>query len=179
MSDLINSNVAIQLKKARSEKGWSLGVTSQHCSVSKAMLGQIERGESSPTIAKLWNIATGFGLPLSYFLNMGDESGESLIFSEGQKVYIENVFEYDPATGIEVFTLNYAVGHEQYSEAHQVGVIEHIMVLEGAMEYFIEGQWHALKSGDKAKFSAAQLHGYRNVGSGLLTFSNIIAYPHA
>jgi len=110
---------------------------------------------------------------------MDDGPSASPIFSEGQKVYIESVFEYDPATGIEVFTLNYAAGHEQYSEAHQVGVIEHIMVLAGSMEYFSEGQWHALEAGDKAKFSAAQSHGYRNVGTGLLTFSNIIAYPRA
>jgi transcriptional regulator with XRE-family HTH domain len=36
--------------------------------VSKAMLGQIERNESSPTVATLWKIATGLNVPFSSFI---------------------------------------------------------------------------------------------------------------
>ncbi|MEZ8384857.1 helix-turn-helix domain-containing protein, partial [Vibrio splendidus] len=46
--------VGVNLKRLRQEKGWSLDKTAKETGVSKAMLGQIERGESSPTVAKLW-----------------------------------------------------------------------------------------------------------------------------
>lgn len=177
MSDLITMTVATQLKKARSEKGWSLDVTSQHCGVSKAMLGQIERGESSPTIARLWKIATGFSLPLSDFLGQDHEQDLANKFVEDEKISIETIFEYDQTTRMEMFNLYFAVAHEQRSEPHQTGVIEHIVVTLGSMEYFIDGEWKLLNVGDKAKFFADQEHGYRNVGETPLQFLNIIYYP--
>ncbi len=54
------------LKQLRQANGWSLTLTAEKTGVSKAMLGQIERGESSPTIATLWKIATGFNVPFSF-----------------------------------------------------------------------------------------------------------------
>ena len=181
MLDSINTTVATQLKNARHKKGWSLDVASEHCGVSKAMLGQIERGESSPTIARLWKIATGFSLPLSDFLEQKSEPTSSFSwikgFNEGELICIETVFDYDVNTGLEIFDLQLAVGHEQHSEAHQAGVIEHIVVTSGSMEYYIDGQWNRLDAGDKAKFVADQDHAYRNVGQLPLRFLNIVYYP--
>ena len=177
MSDSINKTVATQLKKIRANKGWSLDITSKNCGVSKAMLGQIERGESSPTIAKLWKIATGFELPLSDFL--GQKSPLDVHtkgFKQDQTISIETIFEYDPKTGIEMFELYFAVGHEQHSEAHQIGVIEHVVVTSGCMDYFADGQWKTLNTGEKAKFNADQPHIYRNTGDIPLRFFNIIHY---
>ncbi len=203
MSNIINKTVAAQLKKIRAEKAWSLEKTSQACGVSKAMLGQIERGESSPTVAKLWKIATGFSLPLSYFLQQ-----ESLVavnhdidaqdsyeyignskqlnkpintlvenFTQDKSISINTVFTYDDDTGIEVFELTFAVGHQQQSAPHQLGVIEHIIVTTGTMQYFVDQKWTTLKVGDKAKFCADKVHIYRNIGDIPLRFLNIIHYP--
>lgn len=174
----INLTVANQLKKIRLERGWSLDVTSQHCGVSKAMLGQIERGESSPTIAKLWQIATGFAVPLSFFLTPLSELEKTESQLAEQNISINTLFEYDPHTGMEMFELLFAVGHEQQSSPHQTGVIEHILVLEGQMQYMHEGQWISLESGERAKFAADQAHAYRNTGSQPLRFMNIIYYPN-
>jgi len=177
MSNTINNTVAAQLKKIRAQKGWSLDTASQHCGVSKAMLGQIERGESSPTIAKLWKIATGFELPLSDFLGQKNDADIAVKgFNQDKKISIETIFEYDKKTGIEMFELCFSVGHEQHSEAHQVGVVEHIVVTSGCMECFASGQWKTLNLGDKMKFNADQMHIYRNIGDTPLRFFNIIHY---
>lgn len=64
----LTAKIASTLKELRSQRGWSLDVTSQKTSVSKAMLGQIERGESSTTIATLWRIASGFDVSFSSFV---------------------------------------------------------------------------------------------------------------
>ena len=53
------------LRALRTGRAWSLDRAAQETGVSKAMLGQIERGESSPTIATLWKIASGFNTSLS------------------------------------------------------------------------------------------------------------------
>ena len=56
------------LKQLRQQRGWSLSRLAEATGVSKAMLGQIERNESSPTVATLWKIATGLNVPFSTFL---------------------------------------------------------------------------------------------------------------
>ena len=66
--DIIGAN----LRKIRNAAGLSLSKAADLTGVSKAMLGQIERGESSPTIATLWKIAKGFHLPLTALIGVPD-----------------------------------------------------------------------------------------------------------
>ena len=64
----LTQHIAATLQLLRKQKSWSLDKAAQATGVSKAMLGQIERGESSPTVATLWKIATGFQTSFSTFL---------------------------------------------------------------------------------------------------------------
>jgi transcriptional regulator with XRE-family HTH domain len=179
MSLHFNNAIGSQLKLARANKGWSLDVASKNTGVSKAMLGQIERGESSPTVARLWDIATGFHLPLSYFFIAieYDNSSYKLLNSE-IGISISTLFPFDVETKSEVFSLTLAPLHQQISAPHNDGVIEHILVIEGDMEYLLNGQWHPLSKGDVVKFNANQKHGYRNVSENQAVFHNIIYYTN-
>ena len=60
--------LASTLKNLRQARGWSLSRLADETGVSKAMLGQIERNESSPTVATLCKIATGLNVPFSSFI---------------------------------------------------------------------------------------------------------------
>ena len=57
-----------KLKSIRMARTLSLDDTAVLTGVSKPMLGQIERGQSVPTVTTLWKIATGLKTPLSAFL---------------------------------------------------------------------------------------------------------------
>ena len=50
----LNEIIAVNLKRLRAERGFSLGKLSELSGVSKVMLSQIEKGESNPTINTLW-----------------------------------------------------------------------------------------------------------------------------
>lgn len=179
MSNNVNFIIGRQLKLARTANGWSLDATSQHTGVSKAMLGQIERGESSPTVARLWKIATGFNLPLSYFLGTIEAEGQiQNTLSNEPGIHISTLFPFDKQTQIETFSLTLAPLHQQISTAHNEGVIEHIIVIEGQMEYFLNEKWHPLNKGDVVKFNANQPHGYRNRSESQAVFHNIIYYEN-
>ncbi|MBL4808294.1 MAG: helix-turn-helix transcriptional regulator, partial [Rhodobacteraceae bacterium] len=52
----ISERLAKRLKETRKGKGLSLEATAKLSGVSRSMLSQIERGESSPTVATLWNL---------------------------------------------------------------------------------------------------------------------------
>ena len=61
----ISKKPVLNLRPLRQKAGLSLSQAATLTGVSKAMLGQVERGESSPTLETLWKLAKGFDLPLT------------------------------------------------------------------------------------------------------------------
>ena len=66
-----NQTIGKQLKKTRQNRNMTLDELAEVTGVSKPMLGQIERGQSAPTVTTLWKIATGMKIPFSSFLQPG------------------------------------------------------------------------------------------------------------
>lgn len=168
-------DIAKNLKKNRKNLGWSLSKAALETGVSKAMLGQIERSESSPTIATLWKIARGFHLPLTTFFEQKPAPHDFIKFRDG--IRFKTLFAYDPKLGSEMF-VHYLDPHQSHqSEAHESGVQEDIVVLTGEIEILTNGQWQRLKVGETLRFAADQPHGYRNPTDEMATFHNIMHYP--
>lgn len=149
------------------------------------MLGQIERGESSPTIATLWKIAKGFKTSFSSFIAeeshihepMTRSGRPELIHPSDDKIQVMPLFSFDEALHFEVFVIDLLAGCEHLSPPHDDGVIEHIIVVEGQMEVLTNGKWHLLKKGEGLKFKANQPHGYRNRKAKKASFHDMIHYP--
>ncbi|MBA2711307.1 MAG: helix-turn-helix transcriptional regulator [Tatlockia sp.] len=182
----IYKHIATTLKKLRQQKGWSLDKAALATGVSKAMLGQIEREESSPTIAILWKIATGFETSFSSFIEeINTVSSEAMhrtgqvqaIHSDDKKIRVSPLFSFDSQLDFELFVIELLPGCEHLSPPHKHGVIEHIVVVGGSMEVLLGGAWRALSNGEGIRFNANQPHGYRNHASKLATIHNIIHYP--
>ena len=174
------------LRALRAARGWSLDKAATETGVSKAMLGQIERGESSPTIATLWKIASGFHTSLSSFLEpLPASTGEGVVFRNAHALrhqpgpdgmLVAPLFPHDPRFGFELFELTLLPAYERRSEAHENGVTEIVIVLSGAMEVLIEDAWRALSVGDAVRFPADRPHGYRNLNARPAVFHNLIHY---
>ena len=182
----INSRISLTLKELRRERGWSLDKTAEKTGVSKAMLGQIEREESSPTIATLWKIASGFSASFSSFiedihseLNKPVHRGGKTkkLHPADEKIRVMPIFPFDEQLNFEIFIIELLPGCEHLSPPHQMGVVEHVIVTDGNMEVLVNGTWQLLKKGDGLRFDASQSHGYRNLSSHIATIHNIIHYP--
>lgn len=181
-----NQYLPTALRVLRQARGWSLDKAAAETGVSKAMLGQIERGESSPTIATLWKIATGFQTSLSSFLEpLPPATGEGVVFRNADALrhqpgpdgmLVAPLFPFDPRFGFELFELTLPPGYERRSEAHVSGVTETVVVIVGAMELLIEGEWMPLAAGDSVRFPADRPHGYRNRNDAPAVFHNLIHY---
>lgn len=174
----INKQIGLRLKALRQDKNWSLDKTAEHTTVSKAMLGQIERGESSPTIATLWKIASGFHVSFSSFFEGGTPGKKlkKINFNSDENIQVTTLFPFDKQLRCEIFAIAILPGREHLSSAHETGVIEHIIVVSGTLEVFLEGDWHVLKKGQGLCFNADQPHGYRNCSTREVCFHNIIHY---
>ena len=166
-------SVAQKVKALRKGKGWSLDKTAQFTGVSKAMLGQIERGESSPTLATLWKLATGFQVSLSGFIQPGGSTMQTYIQKRDNRqsevltdgMVADVLFPFDATLGFEKFEIRLTSGSQRLAEAHSQGVMEHITVIEGEIELLIQGKWQHFYKGDCIKFRADEEHGYRNLSN--------------
>lgn len=56
----LDKNIALNLKRIRKSKNMSLDMLAERTGVSKSTLGQIERGESNPTVSTIGKIVEGF-----------------------------------------------------------------------------------------------------------------------
>lgn len=184
MEDL-SEKISSTLKLLRKKQNWSLDIASKKTGVSKAMLGQIERGESNPTIATLWKIASGFDVSFSSFVedlkpNNGDFTYRKGLLKQvhpkDDKIKIMPIFAYDKHLKFEVFIIELLPKCEHLSPPHQKGVVEHIIVTKGQIEVLINDIWHEVKKNEGIRFNADRPHGYRNLSTSIATFHDIIHY---
>lgn len=181
----LTAKISSTLKELRSQRGWSLDVTSQKTGVSKAMLGQIERGESSPTIATLWKIASGFDVSFSSFVEDVEayqpdfthrKPALQQLHKQDDKINVMPIFPFDENLGFEVFIIELLPGCTHLSPPHQKGVIEHVIPVLGYIEVLVQGQWHQVNQHEGLRFDASLPHGYRNLSDAAVLFHDMIHY---
>ena len=80
----IKFNIGKNLNNVRKRRRLSLDKVAELTGVSKAMLGQIERGESTPTVNVLWKIATGLKVSFSSLLANREEDKETLLIHHSE-----------------------------------------------------------------------------------------------
>jgi XRE family transcriptional regulator, regulator of sulfur utilization len=181
----IKSNIGKNLNNARKKRGLSLDKVAELTGVSKAMLGQIERGESTPTVNVLWKIATGLKVSFSSLLANSEEDKETLlvrhsevtpIIEENGQMRIYPQFMFDSDRGFEVFIIELEPGCSHRSEPHDEGVEEYISLVEGVLEVTLGEDIYVLDKGDAIRYLANKAHIYRNLSDELTIFHNIIYY---
>lgn len=173
----IAQHLAATLKNLRQERAWSLSKLAEETGVSKAMLGQIERNESSPTVATLWKIATGLNVPFSVFITPAEADGEQSFDPQQQAMVVTPIFPWDPELCFDHFSITLAPGALSESTPHEKGVIEHVVVIGGQLDMCIQGKWRRLEVGEGLRFAGDLPHAYRNSGEQTVHFHSIIHYP--
>ncbi|MGM8752811.1 helix-turn-helix domain-containing protein [Enterobacter chuandaensis] len=172
----ITQHLAATLKTLRQARGWSLSKLADETGVSKAMLGQIERNESSPTVSTLWKIATGLNVPFSAFIT--PEADRPAVFdSQQQAMMIKPLFPWDETLRFDHFSITLAPGALSESTPHEAGVIEHVVVIDGELEMNIGGEWQTVYADSGVRFAGDKAHAYRNSTDRPVHFHSLIHYP--
>src|SRR4051812_984859 len=81
-SDL-TPNVGPNLRRLRVKRGLSLERLARVSGVSRAMLGQIELGHSTPTINLLWKISKGLEVPFSALVTAATVRAATVLRAKG------------------------------------------------------------------------------------------------
>nr|WP_294507374.1 XRE family transcriptional regulator [uncultured Rhodopila sp.] len=167
--------VGRNLRRIRTRQGFSLERLAKASGVSRAMLGQIETGKSTPTIALLWKVATALGVPFATLIAARDETGtvvlrkshEKLLSSSCGRFTSRALFPFDGERNVEFYELRIAPFHLEQAEAHAGGTRENLVVHSGSVEITVGSDRPVLlREGDAIIFDADVTHSYRNAEAG-------------
>ena len=176
--------VGKNLKRLRTERGLSLEKLAQSSGVSRAMLGQVELGQSAPTINVLWKMARALDVPFSALITSSAISGAKVLRSEAAKRLMSSdgsfqsraLFPFDEPRRVEFYELKLAPKGSEKADAHAAGTTENLVVARGSVEIVIGNEKHQLETGDAILFEADQAHVYRNAGSSEAVLYLVMTY---
>ncbi|KAB3538535.1 helix-turn-helix domain-containing protein [Alkaliphilus pronyensis] len=180
----LNSVISMNLKQIRGDMKLSLDKVAEMTGISKSMLGQIERGESNPTITTVWKIANGLKVSFTTLLNQ-PESDTVIVTKEDIKPMIEDngryklypFFPYEDGRRFEVYKVEIEKGGYLSAEPHGQETYEFVTVFDGEITIRVEDEEYTVKKGDSIKFRADKPHAYHNSGDDLTRVSMVIYYP--
>lgn len=167
----LKRKVGANLERLRKQRGLSLERLAALSSVSRAMLGQIEAGESTPTIALLWKVARGLDVRFADLL--GDERSDDvqLLPATGAKVLRSTdgafssraLFPFDGRRRAEFYELRLRGRHIERAEPHAEGTYENLVVQSGRLRLTVGCAAPLdLRAGDAIYFRADVPHSYEN-----------------
>jgi transcriptional regulator with XRE-family HTH domain len=165
--------VGRNLRRLRTQRGLSLERLAKASGVSRAMLGQIELGQSAPTINVIWKIARSLGIPFSALISTTAQSGTRLMRATQAKVLASHdgsftsraLFPFDEPRRVEFYELHLAARAVEKADPHPPGTLENLVVTVGQVEIDRGDERHVLAAGDAILFEADVAHVYRNVGN--------------
>jgi transcriptional regulator with XRE-family HTH domain len=165
--------VGRNLRRLRTERGLSLEKLAQASGVSRAMLGQVELGQSAPTINVLWKIARAVDVPFSALISTTQQSPVKVLREKDAKRLLSHdgsfssraLFPFDEPRRVEFYELVLAPKGVESADAHAPGTVENLVVSKGQLELVVGGETYSLVAGDAILFEADKAHTYRNAGT--------------
>jgi XRE family transcriptional regulator, regulator of sulfur utilization len=179
--------IGARVKALRESAGLSLRDLALASGVSAPMLSQVERGDTSPTLAVAARIASGLELRLSQLLRL-DEDGAVTIVRAGQRRRGGNArrghrFEVltaaQPGQRAELSRHTLAAGGVTGAPddppIHEPGARETVLVLSGSLVLVCDGERHELTEGDCVTFDADLPHHFENPARKEAVFLAVLA----
>jgi XRE family transcriptional regulator, regulator of sulfur utilization len=172
----VPATVGARVRALREAMDLSLRELAERCGVSAPMLSQVERGETSPTLAVAARIAAGLELRLSQLLRL-DEDGAVTVVRAGERRKgpdgarghrYELLTPPLPGLRAEVSRHLLAAGARTGGPGdppmHEPGSREVALVEMGAVTLVCDGERHELDEGDCVTFDADLPHHFENPG---------------
>jgi transcriptional regulator with XRE-family HTH domain len=188
VSVLVETPAAIgpRIRALRDGMSLSLRDLAQRSGVSAPMLSQVERGETSPTLAVAGRIAAGLELSLSQLLRLDEGDGVTVVRANERLLGgRERGHRYEvltpPVPGqraeVSLHTLEpgAATAGPGDPPLHEPGSRETAVVTSGSVRLVCDGAPHDLSEGDAVTFDADLPHHFENPGRREARFLSVVA----
>jgi XRE family transcriptional regulator, regulator of sulfur utilization len=166
--------------------GLSLRELGEKAGVSAQMIGQVERGETSPTLAVANRIASGLELSLSQLLRLDESEGVTVVRQRERRAGASraNGHSYELLTpelpgqraevSWHVLRPGAATGGPDDPPIHEPGSRETAVLIEGSLRLTCAGVPYDLEAGDAVTFDADLPHRFENPGRNEARFMAVV-----
>jgi transcriptional regulator with XRE-family HTH domain len=178
------STVGPRVRSLREARGLSLRDLAARSGVSAPMLSQVERGETSPTLAVAGKIAAGLSLSLSQLLRLDEGTHVAVVRKAERRSVRRNGHRYEELTpglpgdraSVTHHTLRAGArtGGTGDAPLHAAGSRETVVVERGRLAVTVDGDRHELAEGDSITFDADLPHHFENPGRGETGFFAVV-----
>lgn len=181
----IAQTVGTNLRRFRARQQLTLDALARRSGVSRAMLGQIELGRSTPSIAILWKIARALDISVTSFLGEALTERDVLIRAADSavvvaargKLRVRALFRAAASPRTEFFELRLAPLARHRAGAREAGARANLVVAQGSIEIAVSERKHTLATGDSLQFGADTEHVYRNLVEGETLVYLVLSFP--
>ncbi len=180
-----SASIGPRVKALREAMGLSLRDLGERSGVSAPMLSQVERGETSPTLAIAAKIAAGLELTLSQLLRLDEGEHVAITRAGGRRRFERGGHRIEELTpplpgqraDVSLHTLKpgAATGGRADPPMHEPGSRETAVVLAGTLALVVDGTRYSLREGDSVTFDADLPHHLENDGEDPTRFIAVIA----
>lgn len=181
--DGVDDRLATRLAELRAEHGWSLGELADRSGVSRSTLSRAERAEISPTASLLNRLCAVYQRTMSQLLSEVEAEPAQLVRAGEQGVWTDSASGFvrrsvsPPHAGLrgELVEGRLEPGADvAYDRPPEPGIEQHIWVLEGALELTVQGEPHALDTGDCLRFRLWGPTRFRCVGERAVRYALVV-----
>jgi transcriptional regulator with XRE-family HTH domain len=170
---LLTQSLARNVKRWRTERGFTLDTLATRAGVSRGMLIQIEQARTNPSLGTVVKIGDALGVSITTLLDY--EQGPAVrVVPAGQAVrlwhtdagsYNRLLAGVEAPGPLEMWDWYLVPGESSASDPHPAGTMELLHVTEGELTLTVDGAVHVVPAGATASFEAGTPHTYANEGA--------------
>ncbi|WP_328745438.1 helix-turn-helix domain-containing protein [Streptomyces sp. NBC_00285] len=170
--DLLTQSLARNVKRWRTERGFTLDALAARAGVSRGMLIQIEQARTNPSLGTVVKIGDALGISITTLLDY-EQGPKVRIVPPEQVVRLwsteagswSRLLAGAEAPGpLEMWESLMMPGEASRSDPHPVGTVEILHVTEGELTLTVDGIEHRVPAGSSVTFEAGIGHEYANRG---------------
>ncbi len=185
--DQLTQSLARNLKRWRSERGFTLDALAGRAGVSRGMIIQIEQARTNPSVGITVKLADALGVSITTLLDYEQGPHVRLVPPE-QAVRMWSTDAGSSTTLLvgtevrgpfELWAWKLMPGEGSDSDAHPPGTMELLHVAAGELTLLVDGVEHLVPAGSAASFEANVAHGYHNKGAEPVEMTMSVSVPPA
>ncbi|MGW2932039.1 helix-turn-helix domain-containing protein [Streptomyces sp. NPDC055722] len=183
--DLLTQSLARNVKRWRTERGFTLEALAARAGVSRGMLIQIEQARTNPSIGTVVKIADALGVSITTLLDYEQGPKVRIVPAEqAVRLWHTDAGSYNrllagtEAPGpLEMWDWHLMPGDHSASDPHPSGTVELVHVTAGELSLTVDGVLYVVPTGASASFEANTPHIYGNDGDGPTEMVMAISVP--
>lgn len=182
-TEAVGSTVAVNVRRARRERGWTLDELAARCGVSRGLLVAIEQRRANPSIQTLTRVADSFNVTLASLVSLPDTQALRVV-TAGNGVELWKTARGSVAklligtatpAKLEFWEWVIAAGDAYIGEPEMIGSVEIVYVHEGRLSLTVGGEEVAIDAGDAVLIEPGTPRVFANNGPDILRYCQAFA----